>query len=121
MVSFEQTVGVVVDRFARPTQQPGGRVVLAEDQMRVRLAALQGDSHGHLPDRAAGQRIGSGQRLRPEQHVDAERAALADQSVEQQSGLLGQLVILDEKLLKLVDDQQQAGHRRGQDARRESS
>ena len=38
--------------------------------------------------------------------VDAERPALPDQAVEQQRGLLGDLVVLDEELLELVDDQQ---------------
>ena len=84
-----QAVGVVVDRLAGPGQQPGGRVVFAEDQVGVGLAALQGDAHGHLADRAAGQRVGPAQRLRAEQHVDAERPALPHQPVQQQRRLPG--------------------------------
>ena len=64
MVALEQAVGVVVDRLAGPGQQPGGRVLLAEDQVGVGLAALQGDADRHLADRAAGQRVGPGQGLR---------------------------------------------------------
>ena len=44
--------------------------------------------------------------------MDAEGPALADQAVEQQRGLLGELVVLDEELLELVDDQQDAGQGR---------
>ena len=41
--------------------------------------------------------------------VDAEGPALADQAVEQEGGLLGELVFLDEELLELVDDEEDAG------------
>ena len=61
MVALEQAVGVVVDRLARPGQQPGGRVVFAQDQVGVGFAALQGDADRHLADRAAGQRVGPAQ------------------------------------------------------------
>ena len=44
--------------------------------------------------------------------VDAEGPALPDQAVEQQRGLLGDLVVLDEELLELVDDEQDARQRR---------
>src|SRR5262249_37057586 len=54
IVAFDAAVGVVVDRFAGTCQQPGGGVVLAEDEVSVRLAALQRDAHGHLVDGAAG-------------------------------------------------------------------
>ena len=72
--------------------------------MRVGLAALQRDAHGHLAERAAGQRVGPAQRLRAEQDVHAERTALPHQAVEQQRDFLGDLVVLDEELLELVDD-----------------
>ena len=42
--------------------------------------------------------------------MDAEGPALADQAVEQQRGLLRELVLLDEELLELVDDEQDARH-----------
>ena len=54
VVAFDQAVGVVVDRLAGPAEQPGGRVVLAEDQVGVGLAALQGDAHRHLADACCG-------------------------------------------------------------------
>ena len=54
VVAFEQAVGVVVDRLAGPGQQAGGRVVFAQDQVGVGLAALQGDAHGHLADACCG-------------------------------------------------------------------
>ena len=41
VVAFDQAVGVVVDRLAGPRQQAGRRVVGAEDQLGVGLAALQ--------------------------------------------------------------------------------
>ena len=63
------------------------------------------------PMRAAGQRIGAGQRLRTQQHMDAERAALAHEAVEQQRRVLGELVVGDEEFLEFVDDQQRARHR----------
>ena len=43
--------------------------------------------------------------------MDAEGTTLADQAVEQQGSLLGDLVVLDEELLELVDDEQDARHR----------
>ncbi len=48
------------------------------------------------------------QALRAEQDVDAERPALPDQPVEPEGGLLRELVLLDEELLELVHDQQDA-------------
>ena len=74
--------------------------------MGVGLAALQRDADGHLVDGAAGQAVGAAEGLRAEQDVDAERPALAHQAVEQQRRFLGELVVLDEELLELVDDQQ---------------
>ena len=74
--------------------------------MGVGLAALQGDADRHLADGAAGQRIGPAERLRAQQHVNAECPALADQPVQQQGRVLGDAIVLDEQLLKLVDHQQ---------------
>ena len=76
---------------------------------RIGLAALQRDADRHLAQRAAGQRVGPGQRLGTQQHVDAKRTALPHQAVQQQRGVLGDLVVLHEELLELVDDQQHAG------------
>ena len=74
--------------------------------MGVGLAALEGDPDGHLAQGRPGQGVGPAQRLRAEVDVDAERPALPDQAVEQERRLLGELVLLDEELLELVDDQQ---------------
>ena len=106
MVSLGRAVGVVVDGLARSRQPLGGQVVLGQDQERVDLAALQGDAHGHLAQGAAGQGERPAQRLRAKLDVDAEGPALADQAVEQERGLLGELVFLDEELLELVDHEQ---------------
>ena len=110
VVPLHHAVGVVVDRLAGPGQQPGGRVVLAQDQVGVGLAALQGDAHGHLAERRPRQRIRAAQRLRAEDDVHAEGTTLANQPVQQQRDLLRDLVVLDEELLELVDDQQDARH-----------
>ena len=80
--------------------------------MGVVFAALQRDPHGHLAERAPGQRESPAQALRAEDDVHAERATLPDQAVEPQGRLLGELVLLDEELLKLVDDQQDSGQGR---------
>ena len=53
---------------------------------------------------ATGDKLRSGQRLRTEQHMDPERPALTHQAIEQQCGVLRDLVILDKELLELVDD-----------------
>ncbi len=63
VVAFDQAIGVVVDRLAGTGQQARRRIVVAQDQMAVRLAALQGDAHGHLVDGAARQRISAAQGL----------------------------------------------------------
>src|SRR5262249_17329015 len=89
------------------------RVVRAEDQHGVGLAALQRDPHGHLVNGAAGQAVGPAQRLRTEQNVQAKRAALAHQAVEQASRVLGQTAGLDEKLLEFVHNEQHARQRSG--------
>ena len=63
IVPFDHAVGIVVDRLSGPRKQPGRRIVGAEDQLGIGLTALQRDTHGHLVDRAAGQRVGAPQRL----------------------------------------------------------
>ena len=111
LVALQGAVAVVVDRLAGARQQAGGAVVLVQNQLRVRLAALERDAHRHLVDGAAGQRVGAAQGLRAEQDVQAEGPALAHQPVQQQGRLLRQPVVLDEELLELVHDQQDARHR----------
>ena len=78
VVALDQAVGVVVDRLARARQQPGGGVVVGEDEVGVGLAALERDPHRHLVDRAPRQAVRPAQRLRAEQDVHAERPALAN-------------------------------------------
>ena len=63
------------------------------------------------PSGRARQRVSAAERLRTEQHMDAKRAALADDAVEQQRGGLRNPVFLDEKFLELVNHQQRARHR----------
>ncbi len=111
MIAFKQSVGVVVDGFARSSQQAGGRVFFAKNQVSVRLAALQRHPHRHLAQRGASQRVGSAEGLRAKQHVDSKGSALADQAVEQQRRLLMHAIVLDKELLELVDDQQHTRHR----------
>jgi len=74
--------------------------------VRIVLAALQGNPHGHLVDGAARQRVGAAQGLRAEQDVKPKRPALADQAVQQQGGFLRQAVVLDKELLEFIHNQQ---------------
>ena len=110
-VALDLAVGVVVDRLAGPGQEPGRGVVVAEDQVRVRLAALERDPHAHLSERASGERVGAAEGLRTEQDVDAEGAALPHEPVQDQRRVLPDLVILDKELLELIDHQQCPRHR----------
>src|SRR5262245_9934976 len=50
VVALDETISVIVNRFARPRQQPGGGVVVTENDVPVGFAALQGDPHCHLID-----------------------------------------------------------------------
>ena len=84
IVPFDQAVLVVVDRFTGPREQPGRRVVLAQNHLCVGIGTLQRDANRHLVDGAARERIGAAERLRAEQHVKPERAALPHETVEQQ-------------------------------------
>ncbi len=74
--------------------------------MGVGFAALQRHAHGDLSERASRKRVCSRERLRSEYDMNAERSALADQSVEQERRRLRHTVVLDEELLKLVNDEQ---------------
>ncbi len=88
VVPLQSSVGVVVDRLARTRKEARGRVAVAQDELRVALAALQRDAHPHLADRAARKRVRSTECLRAEDQVDPKRAALANQAIEQQRRLL---------------------------------
>ncbi len=110
VIALEEPAGGVVDGFAGPGQEPRCRVVLAENEMSIGLAALQGDADGHLVDGAAGQAVSASQGLRAEQDMNAEGASLPDQPIQKEGGFLGGLVILDKKFLEFVDDEQDARH-----------
>ncbi len=111
-VAGDQAARVVIDGFARPRQQAGRDVGVVEDELRVGLGALQRNANRHLADGAAGQAGRAAQRLRAEYYVDAEGAALAHQPVEQHAGVVREPVVLREKDLELIDDQQRARQHR---------
>jgi len=76
-VARDPAPDVVVDRLARSREQAGRDVLVVEDQLRIRLGALQRDTHGHLAHRAVGQAEGSAQRLRSQDDMDAESSTLS--------------------------------------------
>ena len=84
LLPFERAGGVVVDAFAGTREQARRGVVVVHDEVGVGLVALERDADDHLAERGAGERVGAAERLRAEQHMDAERAALAHDAVEQQ-------------------------------------
>ena len=61
--------------------------------------------------RCARQRVCAAERLRAEQHMNAERAALPHDAVQQHRRALRDAVFLGEIFLKLVNHQQRARHR----------
>ena len=109
-VALDHAACVVVDRFTRPRQQARCGVVVAQDQRRIGLVALQRDANAHLTHGGSRQRVGAAQRLRAQDHVHAEGAALTHQSIEQQRRFLRHLVLFNEEFLELVHDQQGARH-----------
>ncbi len=80
-VSRQRAGLVVVDPLARPGEQARRGIVIIHDQVGVGLVALQRDADDHLAERGAGQRVGAAERLRTENHVDAEGPALAHDAV----------------------------------------
>ena len=110
-VSGERTGLVIVDPLARPREQAGRGIVVIHDEVGVSFIALEGDADDHLTQRGAGQRVGSAEGLRAEDDVDAERAALSNDPVQQQRGFLRHRIVLGEKLLELVDEKQAARQR----------
>jgi hypothetical protein len=67
---------------------------------------LEGDADDHLAQRGARDSVSAAQSLRAEQDVDAERAALPDDAVQQQGGGLGDLVVFHEEFLELINHEQ---------------
>ena len=110
-VALNRTGGVVVNPLAGTGQQARRRVVLVHDQISVSLVALERDADDHLPDRGARQRISAAERLRPQQHVDAERAPLPHDAVQQHRRPLRDAVLLHKKFLELVNQQQRTRQR----------
>ena len=105
VVALDAAVGVVVNRLAGARKQSRRRVLVAEDQRRVGLAALQGDAHRHLVDGAARQGIRAAQGLRAEQYVQAERPTLSYEPVKEQGRLLRHAIVFHKELLKLINNQ----------------
>ena len=69
-------------------------VVLVHDEVGVSLVTLQRNAHDHLTEGGARKRVCAAEGLRAKQHVDAERASLSDETVEQESGRsIGNIVI----------------------------
>src|SRR5690606_5462870 len=66
--------------------------------------------HRHLPEGGSAEAGLPADRLAAEDDMDAEGAALADEAVDEQGGVLRELVVLAEHLLELVDDEQDARH-----------
>src|SRR5206468_8834579 len=110
---FNGARGVVVDGLAWSRKEARGGVVVVHDEERVRLVTLKGDADDHLAERAAGECVGTAESLGTEEYVDAERASLPDEAVEQEGGMLRNTVVLDEELLKFVNDQERARKRFG--------
>ena len=105
-VAFNRTGRVVVNAFARTRQQARRGIVLIHDEISVGFVALERDADDHLPDGRAGQRVSAAERLRAENDVNAKRAALPDDAVQQHRRALRNAVFLGEKFLKLVNHQQ---------------
>jgi hypothetical protein len=110
VVAFDESVRVVVDGFAGASEESSGGVLFGEDQVGVGLAALKGDSDGHLSQRAAGEAVRAAEGLGAEVDVDTERSALSDETIQEQRGFLCELVVLDEEFLELVDEEEDSRH-----------
>jgi hypothetical protein len=105
-VAFDHAGHVVVNAFARTGEQPRRGIVLVHDQVGIGLVALQRDANDHLANGRPRHRVGTAQRLRAKQHMDAEGAALSHDAIEQKRRSLRDLVVLYEEFLELVDNQE---------------
>src|SRR5262245_38114042 len=88
VVPLDESVRVVVDRFAGPRQESRRGVIVTQDEVSVRFAALERDSHRHLVDRAARQGVGASQGLRTEQDVKSKGPSLPNQPIQKLGGVL---------------------------------
>ena len=104
-VALQRARHVVVNALARTGEEARRGVTLIHNQVGVRFIALQRDSHNHLTHGSSSQRIRAAEGLRAEQHVDAKRAALAHNSVEQDRSDLRYPIFFGEELLKFINDQ----------------
>ncbi len=95
-VALERAAVVVVNGLAGPREQTRRGIVLVHDEVRVGLVALQCHTHDHLPDGGARQRVSAAQRLRTQQHMNAKRAALAHDAIQQQRRALRNAVVFHE-------------------------
>ena len=112
-VAFKCSGGVIVDAFAGTREQARSGIAVVHDEVGIGLVALERDADHHLAERGAGQRVSAAQRLRAEQDVDAEGAALAHDAVEEQGSGLRDGIVIHEELLEFVDDEQRARNRLG--------
>ena len=110
-VPFDRAARVVVNAFTGARQQARRGIAVVHDEVRVGFVALQRDANDHLPERGACERIRAAEALRSEQHVNAKRASLPHDAIEEQRGRLRDGVVLDEEFLELINEQQRARHR----------
>jgi len=107
-VTLEGAAFIVVDGFAGPGEVARCGVVFVEDEEGVGLVALEGDADDHLAHGGACEGVGAAEGLGAEQDVDAEGAALANDAIEEEGGVLGDAVVFDEEFLELVDEEEDA-------------
>ena len=62
-IALYGTGGVIVDAFTGTGEEPWGGVVFIHDEVGVCLIALEGDADDHLPERGAGEGIGTAEGL----------------------------------------------------------
>ena len=110
-VALDGTGGVVIDAFAGTREQARRGVVLIHDEVGIGLVALERDADDHLADGRARQSVSTAERLRTEDDVNAERAALPHDAIQQDRGVLRNAVFFREEFLKLVNHQKDTRHR----------
>jgi hypothetical protein len=108
-VALEGAGGVVVDGFAGSGEEAWGGVVIVHDEEGIGFIALEGDADDHLTEGGSCEGVGAAEGLGSEDDVDSEGAALADEAIEEEGGVLGDAVVFSEELLELVDEEEGAG------------
>lgn len=112
-VGLDGSGAVVVDTFAGPGKESGRGIGVVHDEVGVGLVTGKGDADGHLAKGGAGKGEGSAKGLGTEDGMDAKGPALPDDAIEEDGGLLGDLVVFGKELLKLVDEEKGARHGNG--------